>query len=56
MDVKLTGSAGIPYLSQSCIEAYSSLKFYTQNGDVVKMNPTMLAALNSSLVERGRLM
>ena len=51
MDVKLTGPSGIPYLTQGSIKNYSSLKFYTQNGDVVKMNPTMLAALNSSLVE-----
>ena len=49
MDVRLTGSSSIPYLSQSCIEDYSSLKFFAQNGDVVKMNATMLAALNSSL-------
>ena len=49
MDVKLTGSSSIPYLSQSCIEDYSSLKFFAQNGDVVKMNATMLVALNSSL-------
>ena len=49
MDVRLTGSSDIPYLSQSCIEDYSSLKFFAQNGDVVKMNATMLVALNSSL-------
>ena len=49
MDVKLTGSCSIPYLSQGCIEDYSSLKFFAQNGDVVKMNATILVALNSSL-------
>ena len=49
MDVRLTGSSDIPYLSQSCIEDYSSLKVFAQNGDVVKMNATMLVALNSSL-------
>ena len=51
MDVKLTGSSSIPYLTQGCIERYCNLKFYTKNGDVVKMNPLMLAALNSSLVD-----
>jgi len=49
MDVRLTGSSSIPYLSQSCIEDYSSLKFFAQNGDVVKLNATMLVALKSSL-------
>ena len=29
---------------------YFSLKFYSENGELIKMNPTILAALNSSLV------
>ena len=51
MDVKLTGPSGIPYLTQGSIKNYSSLKFYAENGDIVKMNPVMLAALNSSIVD-----
>ena len=51
MDVKLTGPSGIPYLTQCSIKNYSSLKFYAENGDIVKMNPVMLAALNSSIVD-----
>ena len=51
MDVKLTGPSGIPYLTQGSIKNYSSLKFYAENGDIVKVNPVMLAALNSSIVD-----
>jgi len=50
MEVKLSTSTGIPYLAQSCIEDYSNLRFIADSKDVVKINPTMLAAMNSSLL------
>ena len=50
MDVTLT-SAAIPYLDKSTIEEYSNLKFYSEKGEVVKMNPVILAALQSTLVK-----
>ena len=50
MDVTLT-SAAIPYLDKSTIEEYSNLKFYSGTGEVVKMNPVILAALQSTLVK-----
>ena len=50
MDVKLSTSTGIPYLAQSCIEDYSTLRFIADNKDVVKINPTILAAMNSTLL------
>jgi len=50
MDVTLT-SAAIPYLDKSTIEEYSNLNFYSEKGEVVKMNPVILAALQSTLVK-----
>ena len=50
MDVKLTSSI-IPYLDKETIKEYSSLKFYSVNGELVKMNPVILAALQSTLVK-----
>ena len=52
MDVKLTSASSvIPYLDKNSIEEYSNLKFYSEKGEVVKMNPVILAALQSSLVK-----
>ena len=50
MDVKLTSSL-IPYLDKETIEEYSNLNFYSDKGELVKMNPVILAALQSTLVK-----
>ena len=50
MDVKLV-STGIPYLDRDVIREFSTLKFMSIDRQVVKMNPTILAALNCSLVK-----
>ena len=50
MDVKLTSSF-IPYLDKDTIKEYSNLKFYAEKGELVKMNPVILAALQSTLVK-----
>ena len=49
MDVKLSSAAIIPYLDRDSIEEYSNLNFYSENGEVVRMNLVVLAALRSSL-------
>ena len=49
MDVKLSSSAVIPYLDRSSIQEYSNLNFYSMDGELVKMNLVVLAALRSSL-------
>ena len=50
MDVKLT-SQSIPYLDRKTIKEFSNLKCLSIDGQVVKMNPTILAALNCTLVK-----
>mgnify|MGYP006888795380 CR=1 FL=1 len=49
MDVYLTSNR-IHYLCEESIQKYSTLKFKTKQGELVMMNPTILAALNSTLV------
>ena len=49
MDVYLTSNR-IHYLCEESIQKYSTLKFKTIQGELVMMNPTILAALNSTLV------
>ena len=49
MDVTLSSSAVIPYLDRGYIEEYANLNFYSDKGEVVKMNLVVLAALRSSL-------
>ena len=49
MDVKLSSSAVIPYLDKGSIEEYANLNFYSDKGEVVKMNLVVLAALRSTL-------
>lgn len=50
MSVKLS-APGIPYLDRATIEEYSNLRFFSVRGELVKINPIILAAVNSSLVE-----
>ena len=49
MDVTLSSSAVIPYLDRGYIEEYANLNFYSDKGELVKMNLVVLAALRSSL-------
>lgn len=49
MDVRLS-SVTIPYLNKETFEQYACLKVYSVKGELVKMNPLVLAAMNSSLV------
>ncbi len=49
MDVHLT-SDRIYYLSESNIQEYARLTVYAGNGEIVKMNPLVLAAMNSTLM------
>jgi len=49
MDVTLSSSAVIPYLDKCSIEEYANLNFYSEKGELVKMNLVVLAALRSSL-------
>lgn len=41
---------GIPYLTPDVMEEYSHLRVFSCHGELVRMNPLFLAALNSSLV------
>ena len=48
--MRLTSAVEIPFLNQMVIEEFSSLKVLSSSGELVKMNPIVLAAMNSTLV------
>ena len=50
MDVYFT-SNGVKYLTPENVQEHSNLKFLSKERILVTMNPVMLAALNSSLVD-----
>ena len=42
--------SSVPYLERDVIEEFSSLKFYSQDNQVVSINPLMLVALDSKVI------